>query len=79
MATETHEGSELADALLQRIGQTIGERIKVLDRLRGACGTRGITVIPVAQGAVRVRAAAAVECGKAMKGRVAAAVVAAPW
>ena len=47
MATETHQGSALADTLLQRIGQTIGERVKVSTVFGEPVEREGVTVIPV--------------------------------
>ena len=47
--TVLHEGSELADALLRRIGEKVGDRAKVSTVFGEPVEREGITVIPVAR------------------------------
>ena len=49
MTTAAERAPELADALLQRIGQTIGERVKVSTVFGEPVEREGVTVIPVAK------------------------------
>jgi uncharacterized spore protein YtfJ len=49
MGTETQERSQLVDELLERIGQTVGERAKVSTVFGEPVEREGITVIPVAK------------------------------
>jgi uncharacterized spore protein YtfJ len=49
MTTETQAGSALADELLQRIGQIVGDKAKVATIFGEAVEREGITVIPVAK------------------------------
>ena len=49
MATGMREGSALAESLVQRIGQTVGERVKVSTVFGEPVEREGITVIPVAK------------------------------
>ena len=49
MTTTVQDGSALADELLQRIGQTVGDKAKVSTVFGEAVERDGITVIPVAK------------------------------
>jgi uncharacterized spore protein YtfJ len=49
VATQMHDGSELAEALLKRIGETVGERANVSTVFGEPVERQGITVIPVAR------------------------------
>jgi uncharacterized spore protein YtfJ len=49
MTTETQDGRALADELLKRIGQTIGDNAKVATVFGDPVEREGITVIPVAK------------------------------
>ena len=49
MATETQEGTALADELLKRIGQTVGDKAKVSAVFGDPVEREGVTVIPVAK------------------------------
>ena len=49
MTTGTQDGSALADELLQRIGQTVGDKAKVSTVFGEPVEREGITVIPVAK------------------------------
>ena len=49
MATQTKDAPALADTLLQRIGQTIGERVTVSTVFGEPVERDGVTVIPVAK------------------------------
>lgn len=49
MTTGTRDGSALADELLRRIGQTVGDRAKVSTVFGEPVERDGITVIPVAK------------------------------
>jgi uncharacterized spore protein YtfJ len=49
MTTETQDGTALADELVQRIGETIGDRAKVTAVFGDPVEREGITVIPVAK------------------------------
>jgi uncharacterized spore protein YtfJ len=49
MATETHDGTALADELLGRIGQTVGDKAKVTTVFGDPVEREGVTVIPVAK------------------------------
>jgi uncharacterized spore protein YtfJ len=49
MTTETQNGTALADELVQRIGQTIGDRAKVTAVFGEPIERESITVIPVAK------------------------------
>jgi uncharacterized spore protein YtfJ len=49
MTTTMREGSELADELLQRIGETVGDRAKASTIFGEPVEREGITVIPVAK------------------------------
>jgi hypothetical protein len=72
-ATLVEAPSALADELLQRIGQAVGDKGEGLDRFRRACGTPGHHCDPGGEGAVRFSvAAAARERARARKGQAAA-------
>jgi uncharacterized spore protein YtfJ len=49
VTTTVQDGSALADELLQRIGQTVGDKAKVSTVFGEAVERDGITVIPVAK------------------------------
>src|SRR5947207_14894652 len=49
MATETQERTQLVNDLLERVGQTVGERAQVSTIFGGAVEREGVTVIPVAK------------------------------
>lgn len=49
MTTETQEGTALADELLKRIGQTVGDKAKVSAVFGDPVEREGVTVIPVAK------------------------------
>lgn len=49
MTTTMQDGSALANELLQRIGQTVGDKAKVSTIFGEAVEREGITVIPVAK------------------------------
>ncbi len=49
MTTRVQDGSALADELLERIGQTVGDNAKVSTVFGEAVEREGITVIPVAK------------------------------
>ena len=49
VATRMQDGSELADALLKRIGEMVGDRAKVSTVFGEPVEREGITVIPVAK------------------------------
>ena len=49
MTMETQEGTALADELLKRIGQTVGDKAKVTSVFGDPVDREGITVIPVAK------------------------------
>ena len=49
MKTAAHDGSALADELLHRIGQTVGDNAKVSTVFGEPVERDGITVIPVAK------------------------------
>jgi len=49
MTTTTYEGSALADELLQRIGETVGDKAKASTIFGEPIEREGITVIPVAR------------------------------
>jgi len=49
VTTGTQDGSALADELLQRIGQTVGDKAKVSTVFGEPVEREGITVIPVAK------------------------------
>ena len=49
MTTETRNGSALAETLVQRIGQTVGERAQAATVFGQPVEREGITVIPVAK------------------------------
>jgi uncharacterized spore protein YtfJ len=49
VTTEMRHGSALADELLQRIGQTVGDKAKVATIFGEPVERQGITVIPVAK------------------------------
>jgi uncharacterized spore protein YtfJ len=49
MTTETEEGTALADELLKRIGQTVGDKAKASTVFGEPVERAGITVIPVAK------------------------------
>jgi uncharacterized spore protein YtfJ len=49
MATETQEGTALADELLKRIGQSVGDKAKVSAVFGEPVEREGVTVIPVAK------------------------------
>jgi uncharacterized spore protein YtfJ len=49
MTTETQEGAALADELLKRIGQTVGDKAKVSAVFGDPVEREGVTVIPVAK------------------------------
>lgn len=49
MTTETHDGTALADELLKRIGETVGDKAKVSTVFGEPVKRAGITVIPVAK------------------------------
>lgn len=49
MAVGTHERSELANELLERVGQTVGQRAQAATVFGEAVEREGVTVIPVAK------------------------------
>jgi uncharacterized spore protein YtfJ len=49
MTTETHHGTALADELLKRIGQTVGDKANASTVFGEPVERAGITVIPVAK------------------------------
>jgi uncharacterized spore protein YtfJ len=49
MAVEAHERSELANELLERIGQTLGQRAQVATVFGEPVEREGVTVVPVAK------------------------------
>jgi uncharacterized spore protein YtfJ len=49
MTTETQDGTALADELLKRIGETVGDKAKVSTVFGEPVERSGITVIPVAK------------------------------
>ena len=49
MTTELHTGSSLADELLQRIGQTVGQKASVSTVFGDPVEREGVTVVPVAK------------------------------
>jgi uncharacterized spore protein YtfJ len=49
MTTETQDGTALADELLKRIGETVGDKAKVSTVFGEPVERAGITVIPVAK------------------------------
>jgi uncharacterized spore protein YtfJ len=49
VATRVQDGSELAEALLKRIGDTVGERANVSTVFGEPVEREGVTVIPVAR------------------------------
>ena len=74
VTTGIQDGSALADELLQRIGQMVGDRAKVSTVFGDPVEREGVTVIPVAKARFGFGAAAAPERVGAMRGQ---AVVAA--
>jgi len=49
MTTETQDGTALADELLKRIGQTVGDKAKASTVFGEPVERAGVTVIPVAK------------------------------
>jgi uncharacterized spore protein YtfJ len=49
MAVETHERSQLVTELLERIGETVGQKAQVSTIFGEPVGREGVTVIPVAK------------------------------